>query len=94
MTNNYYNVQASSYEESGALQQLLRAACSAADKDLERFDRNADDAGIESFTITVDGVQTEFILGGPQLDALIAFIDYIAGENGYAVDLKELTVTE
>ena len=94
MTNKYYNVQANDYNESKALQQLLVAACSAVDKDADRFDRDADDAGIESFTITVNGVQTEFILGGPQLDALIAFIEHISAENGYAVDLKQLTVEE
>jgi hypothetical protein len=37
------------------------------------------------FTITVDGTTVDFIFGGPQYDALMAFIQHIAGENLYEV---------
>lgn len=38
------------------------------------------------FTITVDGRAVDFIFGCPQYEALIAFIQHIAGENLYYVD--------
>lgn len=94
MTNKYYNVQASDYNEARALQQLLIAADTAIGKDNERFERNAEDAGIESFTITINGVQTAFVLGGPQFEALCAFIESISADNGYEVDYKHLLVLD
>ena len=94
MTNNNYNVSTLSYKESEALQQLLTAANDALVRDNERFEQRAADAGSESFTITVNGVQTAFILGGPQFDAICNFIQTIADENGYAVDYNNGTVTE
>lgn len=94
MTNKYYSILLDSYKESEALQQLLRAVNDALDAENKRFERDAQYAGCEQFTITVGGVQTAFVLGGPQTQALCEFIQSIAAENFYAVDFDNDTVTE
>lgn len=64
---------------------------------LQRLDLALDEANDEGWidndiypqvTITVDGVATAFILGGPQYDALITFIKQVASENLHYVDPK------
>lgn len=92
MTNKNYRTTLPSYNEPEALNQLLKAAEAAIEKQNSSFD--TDDEFYDEFTITINGVQTAFYLGGPQFDALLAFVDHIAGENFYAVDFNKMTVTE
>ena len=92
MTNKQYNTNLNSYNESEALQQLLRTTFDALNAETERIEADASDAWQEQFTITVGGVQTAFILGGPQVEALVAFIQHIAGENLYSVDIDKRIV--
>ena len=94
MTNKHYSITLDSYNEAAALQQLLEALNDALDANNERFERNADSAYYEQFTVTVGGVQTAFVLGGPQTQALCEFIQHIADENFYAVDFDNSTVTD
>lgn len=94
MTNKNYDINGK-YNEAEALQQLLRAVNSALDIQNQRFDSAKDcEFCDEQFTITVAGIQTAFVLGGPQVQALIEFVESIASENCYEVSLKEATVTE
>lgn len=86
-----YNTHIDGYSESAALQFLLRAAHNALEADLERIEKN-DDYTTDQFTISVGGVTCAFLLGGPQYDALISFVEHIAGENLYTVNLDNLTV--
>ena len=92
MTNKNYCTNLPGYNEAEALQQLLQAASSALDKQCKSFEAGIDSD--EEFTITVNGVQTAFYLGGPQFDALIKFIKSIAAENFYSVDVDKHTVVE
>jgi hypothetical protein len=92
MTNNQYNVALKSYNEASALDQLYKAANAAVDHQLDRFENN--DFALDQFTITIGGIQTAFIFGSPQYDALVSFIEHIAAENGYAVDYDNCAVTE
>lgn len=92
MTNKNYSVHLNGYNEAAALQRLLDAANSALDEQEKRL--TAGDYTLEQFTITVGGVQTAFLLGGPQYTALCEFIQHIADENFYEVDFKEATVSE
>lgn len=79
----FYRVPAEYYKESAALQKMLRAADAAIVKQCDRI--NTGDYTLDTFTITIGGTSAEFILGGPQLDALYAFAHYIADENGYSI---------
>ena len=97
MQNKLYSTKLSTYNEAEALQQLLQQTCKAADiqadaNDRELADKECNDWTALEFTITVNGVQTAFALGGPQIDAIAAFVDHIANENLYDVDFKEATV--
>lgn len=90
MNNTNYNVNNPQYNEAAALQQLLVTAHNMledADKALE-----AGDDHWCQFTITINGVQTAFLAGAPQFEALIAFVNHIAGENLYEVDTENKTV--
>ena len=91
MTNKNYKTTLPSYNEPEALDQLLKAAEAAIERQNDAFD-TADEYNDE-FTITINGTQTAFYLGGPQFDALLAFVDHIAAENLYAVDFNKMTVT-
>ena len=82
------------YNEAEALQQLLAAVNNALDAQNKRFEQQPDDYIDEEFTITVNGIQTAFILGGPQSQALFEFIQHIADENFYAVDFNNAIVEE
>lgn len=102
MTNNQFNTQLTSYNEANALQQLLKAANQTFDEmnrqyeaaeAAEDFSRSEALVSDFQFTITVGGIQTAFILGCPQFEALLAFINHIAGENLYSVDIDNSTVT-
>lgn len=90
--NRNYSTKLDSYNESEALQQLLEAADSAIEKQNKAFEE--DKEYLDEFTITVNGVQTAFYLGGPQLDGLCAFVGHIADENFYEVDFQNNTVKE
>jgi len=82
----FYRVNDDHYKESIALQNMLRAADSAAEQQCERL--HAGDYSFEKFTITIGQMSTAFILGGPQLCALYKFAQHIADENGY--EIKEI----
>lgn len=90
--NNQYSTHLDSYKESKALQQLLEAASAALENQNRAFD--SDNDYIDEFTITINGVQTAFMLGGPQFDALLDFVSHISNENFYAVDFDKNTVEE
>lgn len=92
--NTQYNTQLATYKESKALEQLLQAADEAMAEQIKRDERQKWYDKTDQFTITIGGVQTAFTLGGPQLDGLYAFVDYIAKENGYEVDFDCCTVKE
>lgn len=93
-TNKNYTTHLNCYSEAAALQQLLQAANAALEAENQRFNADSDDVCCDEFTITIAGVQTAFILGGPQYQALTEFIQSIAAENFYAVDFDKATVTE
>lgn len=92
MSNKNYTTHLNQYNEPDALQQLLVAMHDALVKQNERFE--SDDWLGDEFTITVNGIQTAFYLGGPQADAIYAFVQHIASENGYEVDIDKNTVVE
>lgn len=97
MQNKNYDIHLQSYDEASALQQLLRATITATTLQAERFENADDDTyGLddEQFTITIAGVQTAFMLGGPQTQALFEFIESISAENFYAVDFDTQTVKD
>lgn len=79
------------YNEANALQQLMTAADAACDDSVERMTQQHDFSG--QFTINIHGQSIAFYLGGPQIDALYAFIDHIAAENFHEVNYHERTVT-
>jgi hypothetical protein len=54
---------------------------------------NQDDC-YNTFTIVVGSTASQFLVGGPQVNALYNFIQHIADENGYNVDVNNSTVTE
>jgi len=95
--NNQYTVAHNNYNEAAALQQLLEAT----DATLHEWNEMAEEAlqrkedfDVAEFTITVGGVQTAFILGGPQVEALYRFVKHIAAENMYYVDVHTQTVED
>lgn len=103
MSNNQFNTQLTSYNEAEALQQLLRAVKQSSEEMNRQYEAadEAEDFGKSEalvcdfqFTITVGGTQTAFMLGGPQQEALYKFIQHIAAENFYSVDISNSTVTE
>lgn len=97
--NTQYDTTLNSYDEPKALQQLLTSANNELTRINDEYtaalnvDKNSE-LPFSEFTITVGGVQTAFYLGGPQFDALLAFIQHIADENGYSVDVNSCTVEE
>lgn len=90
MKNLYYSTTTGSYSEPKALQQLLDNANEALAAECEALENNTD-AELD-FTITINGVQTAFYCGGPQIEALFRFVQHIADENLYEVDFKEMKV--
>lgn len=92
--NKNYTTHLNCYSEAAALQQLLQAATAMLEAENQRIESDSDDAYQEQFTITVAGIQTAFIAGAPQYEALMQFIQHIAAENFYAVDFDKATVTE
>ena len=91
MKNLHYSTNIDSYNEAEALQQLLKAASEALADTCSALEDNKDLAF--DFTITVNGVQTAFICGAPQIEALYRFVSYVATENMYIVDFNKMTVT-
>ena len=89
-----YDTNLNSYKEAKALQQLLRAIDDAERLDNEKFASGDENIPLDQFTITIAGIQTAFIVGGPQTDALREFVAYIASDNGYAVDFDKSTVED
>lgn len=94
MSNNYSSIKNEQYNEAGALQQLLQSLHKATAEQNARFDSADSDCEFSQFTITVDNVQTAFILGAPQFEALYTFVQVIAAENFYEVDVINDTVTD
>lgn len=92
MTNKNYNTHLNSYNEAEALDQLIKAAHSLMTKVADSFESADDSAENYEFTITVDGIQTAFYAGGPQIEALYSFIKHIADENFYYVDFDKMSV--
>lgn len=90
--NKNYTTHLNSYDEAAALQQLLQAANAMLEAENQRFDADSDDVCCDEFTITVAGIQTAFIAGAPQYEALMQFIQHIAAENMYDVDFDKQTV--
>jgi hypothetical protein len=90
MSNKNYSTHLSTYKEADALQQLIVALNDALSD--ERFEQHEKDVMNDQFTITVNGVQTAFYLGGPQAEGLFAFVKHIADENFYEVDINKGTV--
>ena len=77
------------YKEADALQALLRAAYAGLEDSDKRFMQHDDHA---QFTINIYGRSIAFLFGAAQFEALLAFIEHLAGENMHAVDLDALTV--
>jgi hypothetical protein len=77
------------YSEPAALQQLLINIDEAVNDDAV-----LDEEVCSDIQIIVGGQQVAFYLGGPQQEALYAFINHIADENAYAVDIIHNTVTQ
>lgn len=90
--NTQYTTALSTYDEATALQQLLEATDTAIDNWQKEFEN--DKSFFEEFTITIGGVQTAFILGGPQMEALYQFVKHIGRENCYYVDISTNTVED
>ena len=75
------------YNEQEALQQLKNAAEIALNN--STYDGELPDYAdmfYEQITITIDGKSFAFILGGPQFQALINFVNHIADENLYVIN--------
>ena len=90
--NKQHNTYLNEYNEAAALQQLLQALHSALDTQNKKFESDSED--LDQFTITVGGVQTAFYLGGPQSEAIYKFVQHVANENFYEVDIHNATVSE
>lgn len=88
------NIHHPEYKESEALQQLLQAAARQIDDDNYLCETNEKDFEISQMTINVGGQSIAIIVGGPQYSALIGFVESIAAENGYVVDVNNSTVEE
>ena len=86
-----HNTNLEGYSEPDALQVLIRSAHAAMEDDLERTEKSQDFT-TDQFTISVGGVTCAFYLGGPQVEALYAFVDHICGENMYSFDPNALIV--
>lgn len=71
------------YNEDSALHQLS-TAINVVTAELNDDYMLTDDYPTAQFTIAIGGVSTAFLIGGPQIQALVAFIDSLAAENGYA----------
>lgn len=82
----YNNVYLPGYNEAYALQELLCMTDLAMEDDLDRMEE--DNFTGDHFTICVNGKSIDFMLGGPQVDALYAFIHHICGENLYEINMK------
>ena len=89
------NVNNKKYSEAAALQQLLESLDKALEVMNSDFEQSNDyDYLNEQITITIGGISTAFLLGGPQAQAIYVFVQHIAEENGYSVDVRKNTVIE
>lgn len=89
------NVKRIDYSEAAALEQMLRAADETLAEMNDGYEKTNDDIYLDvQFTISVGGISTAFLLGGPQMQALCNFVQSIADENGYSVDFETMTVSE
>jgi uncharacterized membrane protein len=89
---NTSDVSCRNYNEAAALQQLLQSIDAALEDSNERIEQLEDYSG--QFTININGQSIAFLLGGPQVAALQAFVSHVADENFYDVDFAECTVIE
>jgi len=94
MNNKLYDCNLSTYNEASALQQLLKAIAADADAMLKEAESGVTTDWCRQFMITVGGVQTAFTLGGPQMEALYRFVQHVADENCYTVDIENAIVTD
>lgn len=85
-----HNANLPGYSEPDALQRLLVHIDRALVNDINRTDKG--DYTIDQFTISINGVSCAFLVGGPQVEALYAFIQRICEENLYVLDIKNCKV--
>jgi len=79
-------VQHPDYTEEATIVDLHNTALKTAEEMDSNFDKTSDYAYMEeTISIIIGGKCFEFILGGPQMQALNDFIDTIAEENGYDI---------
>ena len=82
------------YNEARQLQKLLRDMYCMQHLAHKRYLRTNDPDDLSPpIEILIAGKRSKFFLGGPQSQALEAFIDSIAAENGYTVDRFQQTVS-
>ena len=86
-----HNTHLPGYSEPDALEILLNVAHNEMLEDLEQNEATGD-WSTDQILISVGGTTCAFYLGGPQFDALIAFVNHICGENLYELDLDNLEV--
>jgi hypothetical protein len=86
------NINHPAYSEREALQVLLETIDSALTAQNKQFEANH--WNYTPVTISIAGTSVQFLLGGPQAQALNIFAESIASENGYNIDFKTCTVTE
>ena len=86
-----HTVYCEDYSEAAALQDLLQAADYELERSAARLEAGCIDIG--SFTVNIGGRSIAFLSGAPQYEALIAFIEHLAGENLHAIDYDKRTVT-
>jgi hypothetical protein len=80
------------YDEADALQNLLLAATDALEEMFKQQERDINDFSPNQFSINIGGKSIAILLGAVQYQALCDFIDSIAAENGYTVDINNCTV--
>lgn len=81
----YKKVGREDYSEAYALDTLMHESSTALVEDTVRFEEGRVDNA--TFSININGVSIEFILGAPQYAALCQFIIHIAEENLYRVEI-------
>ena len=86
METKFYVVKRQYFTEHGECDKLLKAT----NKALETYLENEIDSEI---VIVINDTIARFPLGGPQAEAIYAFIQHLAAENFHSVDIENSTVT-
>lgn len=87
MASKNYDIRAYGYNEAEALQQLVDTITKVAIEENERIEQGIYVSGCEQFTINIGGLQFAFPLNAPQCCALDAFVERLASESGYTIDV-------